>query len=257
MKISTTSSGSPLNVDRIFAKKHLQNPPSPLQTVCGDDLRNISYKRAKYGARKRFVLSCNNSSSELPYCGEAACAQRERIQRRAERDLHVRVQPDRPRLREEDPWGGAQAVPTGYSHLIIFLRKSVLSKACFCKTSFGKQFVLLLSTRWSLEQPQVIDLFRLFFRSIPNWNFAIWQKTMTLFTGWLDQPGIFLLLDKSRRSHRQVIIFLLEIKLRSSVFSIFGNCQSCILLISFCAHIAGISFTCAPSVVNFKLFCPT
>ena len=72
---------------------------------------------------------------------------------------------------------------------------------------------------------------------------------MTLFPGWLDQPGIFLLLDKSRRSHRQVIIFLLEIKLQSSVFSIFGNCQSCILLISFCAH--------SLCVVNFKLFCLT
>ena len=104
---------------------------------------------------------------------------------------------------------------------------------CFCKTSFGKQFVLLLSTRRSLEQPQVINLFRLFFRSIPNWNLTIWQKTMMLFTGWLDQPGIFLLLDKSRRPHRQVIIFLLGIKLQSSVFSIFGNCQSCILLIFF------------------------
>ena len=52
---------------------------------------------------KGLPLACNDSSSELPYCGEAACAQRERIQRRAERDLHVRVQPDRPRLREEDP----------------------------------------------------------------------------------------------------------------------------------------------------------
>ena len=70
-----------------------------------------------------------------------------------------------------------------------------------------------------------------------------------LFAGWLDQPGIFLLLDKSRRSHRQVIISIII----TSVFSIFGNCQSCILLISFCAHSAGISFTCAPSVVNFKL----
>ena len=76
---------------------------------------------------------------------------------------------------------------------------------------------------------------------------------MTLFAGWVDQPGIFLLLDKPRRSHRQVIIFHLEIKLQSSVVSIFGNCHSCILLISFCAHSTGISFTCAPSVVNFKL----
>ena len=68
---------------------------------------------------------------------------------------------------------------------------------------------------------------------------------MTLFTGWLDQPGIFLLLDKSRRPHRQDIIFLLEIKLRSSVFSIFGNCQSCILLIFLCAHCWNFVYLCS------------
>ena len=51
--------------------------------------------------------------SELPNCGEAAGAQRERVQGRAEGDLHVRVQPDRPRLREEDLGGGAEAVPAG------------------------------------------------------------------------------------------------------------------------------------------------
>ena len=62
----------------------------------------------------------------------------------------------------------------------------------------------------------LLCLFRLFFRSIPN--LGLWQKTMTLFAGWVDQPGIFLLLDKPRRSHRQVIIFHLDIKLQSSQF---------------------------------------
>ena len=57
--------------------------------------------------QKGLSSACNDSSSELSYCGEAACAQRERVQRRAEGDLHVRVQPDRPRLREEDPRGGS------------------------------------------------------------------------------------------------------------------------------------------------------
>ena len=51
--------------------------------------------------------------SELPDCSEAAGAQRERVQGRVEGDLHVRVEPDRPRLREEDLGGGAQAVPAG------------------------------------------------------------------------------------------------------------------------------------------------
>ena len=51
--------------------------------------------------------------SELPNCGEAAGAQREWVQGRAQGDLHVGVQPDRPRLREEDLGGGAEAVPAG------------------------------------------------------------------------------------------------------------------------------------------------
>ena len=51
--------------------------------------------------------------SELPNCSEAAGPQREWVQGRAEGDLHVRVQLDRPRLREEDPGGGAEAVPAG------------------------------------------------------------------------------------------------------------------------------------------------
>ena len=59
-----------------------------------------------------------HSPSELPNCSEAAGAQREWVQGRAEGDLHVRVELDCPRLREEDTGGGAQAVPAGqcFSH---------------------------------------------------------------------------------------------------------------------------------------------
>ena len=95
----------------------------------------------------------------------------------------------------------------------------------------------------------LLCLFRLFFRSIPN--LGLWQKTMTLFAGWVDQPGIFLLLDKPRRSHRQVIIFHLQIKLQSSQF--LAIVRVVFFWFLFVHTVLEFRLPVPPSVVNFKL----
>ena len=87
-----------------FLPKNTYSVPPPLCKPSMKMTWEIFHKKGPNTVHQKGLSSaCNDFSSEIPYCGEAACAQRERIQRRAEGDLHVRVQPDRPRLREEDP----------------------------------------------------------------------------------------------------------------------------------------------------------
>ena len=91
----------------------------------------------------------------------------------------------------------------------------------------------------------LLCLFRLFFRSIPS--LGLWQKNYDVVCrlGWSARD----ISSSWQASTLTPASYNFPSRYQTSEFSIFGNCQSCILLISFCAHSAGISFTCAPPLL--------